>query len=379
MKKSIIITLFITALMSSCTQQDTQESIKKQIADHKSEMHSLDNQVSELQSKLNLLDTTSQKNNNGIGVRVEKVKKQAFAHYFTAAGELETIHEAFVSPEISGQIVSISVKEGQYVKEGQQMAKLNTSLIEKNIEEVKTQLKLAETIYNRQKELWDKNIGSELQFLEAETNYESLKNKLSTLRVQYDMMIINAPISGVVEEVFQKEGEMAMPGMQLFQLVNLDNLYVSAKLSEAYLSSVKKGDTVVIEFPSYPGYKLKRPVSRLGNVINKQNRTFILQVKVDNADGLLKPNMLANVSINDYNSDSSIVVPSILIREDLTGKYLYVAQNNEGIWLARKKYVEMGITYEDKSEIVSGLKVGDLVIVLGYNNVSDGLELNLSL
>lgn len=378
MKKSIIIALFITALMSSCTQQDTPESIKKQIADHKSEIHLLSNQLTEMQSKLDLLDTTSQNTKNGIGVKVEKVKKQAFAHYFMAAGELETIHEAFVSPEISGQIVSISVKEGQYVKEGQQMAKLNTSLIEKNIEEVKTQLKLAETIYNRQKELWDKNIGSELQYLEAETNYQSLENKLNTLRVQYDMMIINAPISGVVEEVFLKEGEMAMPGMQLFQLVNLDNLYVSAKLSEAYLSAVKKGDMVVIEFPSYPGYKLERPVSRLGNVINKQNRTFILQVKIQNNDGLLKPNMLANVSINDYNSDNSIVVPSILIREDLTGKYLYVAQNNGGNWFARKKYVKEGIAYEDKSEVISGLEEGELVIVVGYNNVSDGLELNLS-
>ncbi len=378
MKKISIITLFISVLMISCTQMETIEAIDKKIAEHKSEIHDIELKLADLEAKKLLLDTTAGKNKNGIRVVVKAAQKQEFSHYFKASGELESINEAFVSPETNGQIVSIYSKEGQTVKRGEVMAKLNTNLIEKNIEEVETQLKLAKTVYEKQKDLWSKSIGSELQYLEAETNYTSLKNKLNSLQAQYDMSIIKAPIDGIVEEVYFKEGEMASPGMQLFQVVNLNSLYVNAKLSESYLSSVSKGDMVSLDFPAYPEIKMDKPVYRVGNVINPQNRTFILQVKIDNPEAKLKPNMLANIIINDYNSQGTIVVPSIVIREDLTGSYVYVAVENQGDWIARKKYIQVGISHQDKTEVLSGLEEGDLVIVTGYNNVSDGLALIIS-
>ena len=309
---------------------------------------------------------------NVLKVHTQQVSLQPFLKYFTATGEVEAINEAYISPEVSGQITDIKVVEGQKVKKGQFLAKLNTSLIEKNIEEVKTQLNLAETLYNKQQELWDQNIGSERQYLEVKNNYESLKNKLATLQEQYNMSIIRSPINGVVEEIMLKKGELASPGMQLMQIVDLEKLKVTAKLSENYLPIIKKGDLVTITFPSFPELVLEKPVTRIGNVINRQNRTFIVEVELNNQKGVLKPNLLANIKINDYNSNSSIVVPSMVIREDMVGSYLYVAEENGDGVISAKKYVEVGKAYQDQTEIVSGLSEGEIIITDGYSNVSDG-------
>jgi len=305
------------------------------------------------------------------------VTKQAFSHYFEATGELESVSEAYISPETSGQVTEVNVVEGQKVRKGQKLAKLNTSVIEKNISEVKTQLNLAEIIYNKQKELWSKNIGSERQYLEAKNNYESLQNKLNTLWAQYNMSIIHSPISGYVEKIFLKKGELASPGMQLMQIVNIDELYVTVKLSEAYLSAVHLGDTVEIRFPSFPDLVLKKRIYRISNVVNKQNRTFDVQVKIDNPGGKLKPNLLANMLFNDYNSPASIVLPSILIKEDMKGSYLFIAKKTGDHWQARKKYVETGISYKNKTEVLSGLAEGQHVITDGYSNVSDGMTVRV--
>ena len=186
------------------------------------------------------------------------------------------------------------------------------------------------------------------------------------------MSIIRSPINGLVEEILIKQGELASPGMQLMQIVDLDNLQVISKLSESYLPVIKKGDMVSITFPSYPDLTLDRPVTRIGNVINKQNRTFLVVVDISNQGGKLKPNLLANIKINDYNSSSSIVVPSMVIREDLVGSYLYVAEKNGENMISVKKYIEVGKAYRDQTEVISGLSIGDEIITDGYSNVSDG-------
>jgi RND family efflux transporter MFP subunit len=186
------------------------------------------------------------------------------------------------------------------------------------------------------------------------------------------MSLIRSPINGIVENIMLKKGELASPGMQLMQIVDLENLNVTAMLSENYLPIIKKGDMVTISFPSFPDLVLERPVSRIGNVINKQNRTFVVEIEISNHDNKLKPNLLANIKINDYNSKSSIVVPSMVIREDLVGSYLYVAEENGSGMISVKKYIEVGKAYQDQTEVVSGLSVDDVIITDGYGNVSDG-------
>lgn len=374
MKK--LFTLFIMAsLMVACgTDGSESEAIKNEIREYKKEIAKLELKIKELETKLPENESIS----NNLKVRVKEVDRKYFSKFFEATGQLEAINEAYISPEVSGQITKINVEEGQRVREGQLLARLNTSLIEKNIEELKTQLNLAEIFYNKQSELWQKGIGSERQYLEAKNNYETLKNKLASAQEQYNMSIIKAPINGYVENILLKQGELAVPGMQLMRLVDIDKLKITARLSEAYLPIIKKGDKVTITFPTFPDIVLHEKVSRVGNIVNEQNRTFEVEIEVSNADGRLKPNLLATVKINDYNSENALVVPSLVIREDVKGPYLYIAQQVGDRWVSKKKYVSTGHSYMNETEILSGITEGELVITDGYSNVSDGTMISIT-
>jgi len=312
-------------------------------------------------------------------VAVKKMAYEKFEHFFLANGTVEAVNDAFISSEINGQIKTIHVKEGRRVKQGQLLVSLNSDVIESSIAEVKTGLELAKTVYKKRKGLWDKKIGSEIQYLEAKTNKESLENKLKTLGAQLDMAKIKAPISGIVDGIFKKEGELAAPGFQLIQLVNLKKVYVNADVSEAYLAKINKGDTVEVTFPSYPELTVNAVIHRTGHVVKSQNRTFLVQLLLDNKDEKLKPNMLGLIKMKDFSVDSALAVPSIIIKNDLKGPYLYVVETEEkqGKLLARKIYVEPGMSEGSNTMITQGLEPGQQVIVKGYNLVKNGTEIKI--
>lgn len=371
--KQLILIFTISIFIISCSSNSENNSDADNLRMYKAQVKELNEKIKEIEQNGNDRKYTGIE----IPVKLKSLSLQPFSHNFTAVGELESINDAFISPEINGQITSVNVTEGQYVKKGQLLAKLNTVIIETNIHEIESQLSLAKTIYDKQSTLWGKNIGSERQYLEAKNYFESLQNKLNTLKAQYNLAIIKSPINGIIEEIFQKKGELAIPGKQLMQIVNIDELYVTVKLSEAYLPIIKKGDIVTITFPSYPELEYRKPVYRTGNVINKQDRTFIVQIKIANKNGKLKPHLQANVNINDYNTESAIVLPSILIKEDMTGSFIYVVENSNGNNIAAKKYIKPGISYKDKTEIVNGLSAGDKIITDGYSHVSNGSVVNV--
>ncbi len=372
-KLSIIVSISLFLFSCQSTPDNTEGLLKK----YKQEAAELDKKIESLEK-----EATSEKNSKAytglkVPVSIVQLQPEAFSHYFVATGELESVDEAFVSPEVMGLIVNIYVKEGEQVKKGQKLARLNTEVIEKNISELQSQLDLAETIFNKQNSLWEKNIGSERQYLEAKNNFEGLQNRMATLRSQYDLHIIESPIDGIIEEIFLQKGEVASPGMQFLYVVNIEELNLNAQVSESYMSVIKKGDEVIVSFPSLPDLRMKRKVSRTGNVINKQNRTFTVEIKLDNPDHILKPNMIANIEINDYHNESALVVPSILIRKDLNGSYLYVVTDKDGEKVAQKKYVVAGRSFKDKTEVLEGLDSNSVIITKGYNNVSDGAVLNV--
>lgn len=360
--------------MLSCSTESSDESKRQEIKKYKDEISALQEKIVEIESTLSADDTYT----NSIKVRVVELSSKPFSRYFEATGQLEAKNEAYISPEVSGQITKINVVEGQKVNRGQTLAKLNTSLIEKNIDEIKTQLQLAETFYEKQTELWNKGIGSERQYLETKNSYESLNNKLASLQEQYNMSIIRSPINGYVENIILKKGELASPGMQLMQIVDLDKLKATIMLSEAYLPVIKEGDMVQISFPTYPDIILEEKVSRVGHVINKQNRTFNVDIEINNKDGRLKPNLLANIKINDYSTDEALLVPSLVIREDVVGSYLYVAESVDNQWTAVKKYIQVGRSYLENTEVISGISLNDLIITDGYSNVSDGAIIEIA-
>jgi len=362
--------------LSSCGATVSEEDLSTQLEQYRKQQTEINAKIDELQKKL------SESENGGstralVPVVIEDLKLTTFNHYFEASGAVIAVKEAMISPEMNGQIKEVLVREGDRVRKGQILARLSTEINDKSIQEVKTSLVLATDIFERQKRLWEQKIGSEMQFLEAKNNKSSLENRLATLKAQLDMATITSPIDGVVEKVNQKKGEMAAPGMMMIQVVNLDQMYVRADVSERFISSVKTGDVVQLTFPSFPKLSMSVPVSRIGNVVNKNNRTFEVELRIDNNAGMFKPNMVAVLNINDFSAENSITIPSKVIKEDLKGKYLYVAEKVENDFVARKYYVVPGRTYLDRTHVLEGLKENQALLVDGYNRVSDGTFLRI--
>jgi RND family efflux transporter MFP subunit len=303
------------------------------------------------------------------------MKPERFSRHFEVTGLMESVQDAEISPESSGQIEEIAVERGARVVQGQLLVRLNTEIIEKNIEEVKTNLELATLRYEKQRELWEKQIGSEIQYLETKNGKEVLEARLSTLNEQLAMARVTAPFPGIIESIRVKEGELASPGMPLLRLVNLDRMRVTSRISESYINQVEEGDVVELRFAAYPDLVLNERISRIGEVIDPQTRTLTLEVELSNKDRRLKPNMLTSIRVEDYHQDEALVVPSIVLRNDLKGTFLFLAvSRNEGL-VAEKVYVDTGATVQDRTEITGGITQGDLVIVKGYHLVGDGTPL----
>ena len=375
MKKWIYIALVL--VFAGCTATENEESIKKQIGQYRKEVNDLNGKIAGLEKKLNSMNATDG-NTFKVPVEVKDLKFEVFRHFIQVSGAAEAINEANISSEMSGLIADIYVEEGQYVQKGQLLAKLSTEITDNTILEVKGNLDLATVVYEKQKRLWEKGIGSEIQYLNAKNGKESLEKRLETLDAQLDMAMLKAPVTGIVDEIYKKKGELAIPGVPMMVVINLDEIYINADVSESYLADIKEGDTVNVEFPTYPEMKIKAPVYRKGNMIKPSNRTFTIQLKLNNPERLLKPNLLAVIHINDYSSDSALVVPSIVIKQDITGSYIYVAENEGNKSIAKKVYIETGMSYGDTTMVKSGLKPGQKIIIQGYNQVSDGSEVKVN-
>ncbi|MBE0639143.1 MAG: efflux RND transporter periplasmic adaptor subunit [Bacteroidales bacterium] len=363
-------------LLWSCgaeQQPGDAESLRNQISEHKKQVGELTRKIVELEEQLRQMGDSSALRNQ-IPVEVHAITSLPFSHFIKVNANVEAVKEATISSETNGQIKHINVRKGQRVGAGQVVASLNTSVIESGIKEVETSVELAKTLYERQKNLWDQKIGSEVQYLQAKNNYESLQTRLKTLQSQLELSVIRAPFDGVVDEIFTKEGELALPGLPLMQILNLSTLYVNADISESYLPVIRPNDEVVLRFPAYPDFEKKVKIHRIGNVINPENRTFRLQVLVPNIDDRFKPNMVATISFKAFATDSAMVVPSILIKQDIQGHFVFVARKNgNGEFYARKVYLERGLDSEGKTMIIDGLEIGDLVITQGQNQVTEGI------
>lgn len=373
--RKIIPVLLITLFLVSCGTTDEKESIKEQIKTYKDEVSQLNLKIAELESQLQNLGVSDEHYKTPITIL--EVQEKPFMHYFQVSGNVDAVDKAFISPEMNGQIKEILVKEGDYVKKGQLLARLNTSVTETTIIEVQTQLDLAKTLFEKQKQLWDKKIGSEVQYLQAENNVEALESKLQTLNAQRDMAYVKSPINGVVDIISLEEGELAMPGMQMMQVVGLSKLRVAAEVSEKYLPVINKGDMVKLSFPSFPQMEMDVPVYRIGNIVNISNRTFPVELRINNIDNKLKPNIIALITFLDFSDDNALAVPSIIIKEDIKGQYIYIAKEEEGKAFARKIYITTGLSYGDETMVISGLNQGDKVIIEGYSLVTDGTEVNI--
>jgi RND family efflux transporter MFP subunit len=380
MKTSLIIAAVILA--ASCGTNNP-ESVRKEIISKKEQIARINQSIKKLEEEL-YEDSTGMNPHLLIPVKIKKVKYEPFRHYIEVQGNIEAVENAYISPEMGGQIKKIYAREGQRVSKGQLLVSLNTEVTESSIQEVKTSLELAKKLYDKQKSLWEQNIGSEMQYLEAKNGYEQTEARLKTLKAQLEMSNIRAPFDGIIDEIFQKEGELGTPGFQILQMVNLSKLKIAAEVSEIYMPSITKGKMIEVSIPTYPDMKMNVPIYRTGNVINPANRTFKVEVQLNNKNEKLKPNMFAVLKINDLTIDSAIIVPSGIIKKDIlkTGKgsfkeFLFVAEEKDNKVIVQKVYVETGQSYNNESVVKNGLKPEQKVIIEGYNTVSTGTEVKV--
>jgi len=362
-------------ILSSCENNSGADQLQADLDKKKAELSALKIEVRELQQKVDDLDSNNVQ--KGIAVNVEELKFQKFEHYFSANGSFEPVDYAYISPQTSGQITKIAVKEGSEVKKGDLLAKLNTDVIENSIREVKTALNLSTTIFKKQEELWNKNIGSEVDYLKAKNDMERMQDQLITLQSQLDLSIITSPINGIVDKIDVNVGELAMPGAPMMHIVNLDEFYLNVEVSESYIPYLNKGDAVQVNLMAYGNLTLNANIYRIANIINPENRSFEVNIKMKNYQNKIRPNMLADAKFKDFESDQAIVVPSLLVKNDFKGEYVFTAVQSEGTTLARKVYVETGKSIANTSMIVSGLNEGDLLITNGYNQVVEGSLLSI--
>ena len=276
-----------------------------------------------------------------------------------------------VSAQMVGAITAVYVKEGDPVKIGQVLAQIDNSVMQQQIASTKQQLDFATSMYNKQKALWDQQIGSEVQYLTSKNTKENLEKAIATLNDQLEMTRIKSPINGSVEEVNLKVGQMASPGQPAVRVVNFSTVKVVAELAEAYAPKVKPGNKVIVFFPDF-NTEIVSQIRFTSKYINPVNRTFLSEVRLGPSKVEYRANMMAVVKINDYRNPSAFSIPITLIRESQSGKYIYIAKEENGKLLARRLAVTIGSTYNGLAEITSGITIGDKIITTGFNSLIDG-------
>lgn len=305
-----------------------------------------------------------------------EIQPALFQHFIQAQGTVESDNNILIPARSNGVVKKIHVRDGDNVRQGQLLAELDGSILERGIAELEHGLELASTIFERQDRLWKKNIGSELEYLTAKNNKEGLEKKLETLQEQYKLTKIHAPISGTVDDVLIKEGEMAAAGFGTIRIVQLSRLTLKASLSENYISRVKKGDTVQVRIP-VAAREMELKIDAVSQVIDPNNRTFQIEVRIPAREKDLKPNMLAVITINDYSNPEAITVPQNAVQETGSEYFLFVAEEQDGVWIARRRTVTPGENYADRLEIREGLSAGELVVTFGFQNLADGQPVSI--
>jgi RND family efflux transporter MFP subunit len=370
--KKLVIILGIIITIVACKSGDKKSQLDKLIK----ERDALTEKINTLQKEYDATnpDTTAKIKL----VELTEVKIQEFNHYVEVQGKVDGEDNIYVAPKMSGIVTAVFVKEGDAVNKGQVLAQIDDAIIKQSIDELQTQIVFATNIYNKQKNLWDKKIGSEVQYLTAKNNKESLDKKMNTLKEQMNMCKIMAPITGTIEEVGVKVGQIAtpVPNMPAFRMVNFSKVKVTAEVAEAYSSKVRKGDNVIINFPDF-NEEINTTISFSSKFINPTNRTFTIESRLNAGKIEFRANMIALIKINDYKKKDAIVIPVNIIQKDASGEYIFVSVDKGNKKIAEKRVIKSGQNYNGNVEVTEGLKAGDQIIVTAYQNLEDGDTIKL--
>ena len=352
------------SLMLCCGKTSKQSASLLELNSNKRDLiqqiDSLSSLLKSVELNISKLDT----NKRLTRVTTLKSEEKMFQHFIEVQGSVEADQSVELYPESSGNITKIFVREGQIISKGYPLVQIDNSILESSKVELQTQLDLATTTFERQKRLWDQNIGSEIQYLQAKAKKEGLENSLESLKSQAKKLKITAPFSGTVDEVFAKTGGLANPMFPALRLVNLDQIHVESEVTETYLKYIKKGTEVELYFPSIDK-KINTKVDQVGNYINPNNRSFKVRMNINNIDGTLKANLLADVKISDF-KEVGIVIPSNLIQKDRMNKtFVYTLVKEDKFFRVKKSYILEKMSYENESFISEGLEADALIVDKG--------------
>ncbi|MFC2096649.1 efflux RND transporter periplasmic adaptor subunit, partial [Bacteroidota bacterium] len=322
----------IAAMDSTINPDDLK--IIKQVAGQKNRIVAIESKIKTLENQM-----TAREKKTLLPVAVKEMLPETFNHFIVTYGEVEAKNYANISPEMTGRINKIHVSEGMRVKKGALLVSFNTDAIDKQIKGVSSSLEFATTTFGKQDKLWKQGIGSEIDYLSAKNTKESLESQLEALQAQKRMSQIVAPFNGIVDKIFPKEGEIPMPGFPVLEFVDLQKLTITADVSEAFVGKIKTGQLVELSFSSLPEVSIKTPIIRVAKVLSSANRTFEIELEIDNKNEMIKPNMVSSIKINDFTTDKAFVIPSLAIRKDITGDYVYVVKKKDNDNIVAKKYV----------------------------------------
>ena len=379
--------LFITILIFSC---DSSRNLSIESLIENKDLDELKKRKKEYVDQMNIMKVQLNEINNGITFLDEnerltliskyEIKEQEFNSYIETQANLKTRKNILIISEFQGTLERVFVEEGQKVKKGTLLAQINDSGLQEQLEQLEIQTNFAKENFERVQRLWDKNIGSEMQYLKSKADYETSQKGVDQMKDMLSKTKIYAPFDGTIDEIISNPGSNLVPGIsKILRLVNLEKVYAEAFVSEKYISNVSTETEALVRIPLLDK-EIKSVIAQTGSFINPNNRTFRIEVPVENPDNKIKQNLDAKIRINIYKKADALVVPLRIIREDASGEnYLYVINEDvkEGVYITKKTYVKLGNKSNKDAEVIEGLNVGELIVLEGANIVEDSQRVKL--
>ena len=343
------------------------QQLKEELSQKTQDLARIKEQISQLQQELPEEGLMAEE--EAVLIRSFPLQIQLFRQEIEVRGSVQSDKNIIVSAEVAGVIKKIYIETGSYVKKGQHILHLDTELLQNNLSEIRNELSLATLIHERQKKLWENNIGSEIQYLQTATRKQALERKEASLLSQIRKSHTQAPFSGTIEEIFAQESEMAAPGMPLFRVFTPNDIYIQAEVSDTYINDIKKGSPVQLRVLS-TSQKFKSSISYVSRILNDKNRTFSVRVDVSREEIQLYPNQVVAMLIENYSNKEALSIPSRLIQKGSKGEYVYRIKEENGQKRAEKVQIQTSLSYQGQTEVISGLRIGDQIIDQGANELT---------
>ena len=377
--KKLIITLSLILLLSCNSSRNSSindlinkgdlETLKKKKKEYVDLMNDLRLDLNDINNGIILLDENEQIQ---VISKFNVIEKE-FTTYVELQANLKSRKNVVILSEFQGALKNLFVREGQLVKKGELLAEINDSGLKEQLDQMLIQANYTKDNFDRIKRLWEKNIGSEMQFLKAKSDFETNNKMVEQIRDQLSKTKIYAPFDGEIDEIISNLGSNLVPGSPILRVVNLDIIYAEAQVPEKYVSSIELGTEALVSIPLL-NKEVTSKIVQSGNFINPNNRTFRVEAPVENKDKKIKQNLNARIKIKNYSNIKALVVPLRVIREDASGRpfiYKLAETDKKDILLTVKIFVETGANNDEEIEITKGLSIGDIIVLEGANNVED--------